>query len=335
MKTKYILSILVAITLASCSLDYDPVCLYSDVTEGVSDDSVQIVFKDKVAVLSHRQTLLNLFKNGQEHWYLDMLLLAESHSDNAYAGSPNAETTPFEVNSIEGSNTNLRRDWNGHMGNVAQANRMIVNIDEVPDPALTGAEKQQFKAEAKILRAMIYFDMVRIWGNVPLVTTSAGDITSETIEEVYPAYFPPQTDALTIYQQIETDLIEGLEFAPENNPADKTKFTKSVARALLAKMYAEKPLRDYDKVIQYADELAADGFALETEYRSLFDVVLTDPNSPPSQENRAIEAKTRNSVESIYEAQFFPGNANWVTWMFGRPLDDWNFYFTWLKWTTH
>ena len=76
MKTKYILSILVAITLASCSLDYDPVGLHSDVTEGVSDDSVQIVFKDKAAVLSHRQTLLNLFKNGQEHWYLDMLLLA-------------------------------------------------------------------------------------------------------------------------------------------------------------------------------------------------------------------------------------------------------------------
>src|SRR5690554_5827003 len=221
MKKINIISIIFALLLASCSLDYEPLDTYSDLTEGMSDDSVQVVFRDKAAVLSHRQTLTNLFKNGQEHWYLDMLLLAESHSDNAYAGSPNAETTPFEVNSIEGSNTNLKRDWNGHMGNVAQANRLINNIDAVNDPALTTAEKQQFKAEAKILRAMIYFDMVRIWGNVPLVTTSAGDITSGTITEVYPAYFPPQTDALTIYQQIETDLIEGLEFAPENNPADK------------------------------------------------------------------------------------------------------------------
>lgn len=334
MKKINIISIIFALLLASCSLDYEPLDTYSDLTEGMSDDSVQVVFKDKAAVLSHRQTLTDLFKNGQEHWYLDMLLLAESHSDNAYAGSPNAETTPFEVNSIEGSNTNLRRDWNGHMGNIAQANKMINNVDLVTDASLTAAEKAQFKAEAKILRAMIYFDMVRIWGNVPLVITSAGDITSETIKDVYPAYFPPQVDALTIYQQIEEDLLEGLQSAPANDPSDKTKFTKSVARALLAKMYAEKPLRDYDKVIQYADELAADGFALETEYRSLFDVVLTDPNSPPSQENRAIEAKTRNSVESIYEAQFFPGNANWVTWMFGRPLDDWNFYFTWLKWIT-
>src|SRR5699024_11265610 len=130
----------------------------------------------------------------------------------------------------------------------------------------TAAEKSQYKAEAKILRAMIYFDMVRIWGNVPLVTTSAGDITSETIKDVYPAYFPPQADPLTIYQQIEEDLLEGLQNAPNNNPNDKTQFSKSVARALLAKVYAEKPLRDYDKVIKYADELAADGFSLVDDY---------------------------------------------------------------------
>ncbi len=334
MKTKYILSILFACLLASCSLDYDPVGIYSDVTEGVETDSVRIVFKDKAALLSHRQTLLNLFKNGQEHWYLDMLLLAESHSDNAYAGSPNAETTPFEVNSIEGSNTNMRRDWNGHMTNIAHANRMIVNIDQVPDPALTEAERIQYKAEAKILRAMIYFDMVRIWGNVPLITTIAGDITSETIAEVYSAYFPPQTDALTIYQQIEEDLLEGLQYAPDNNPADKTQFSKSVARALLAKIYAEKPLRDYDKVIQYVDQLAADGFVLVDDYSDLFEVVLADPNLPPSQQNMAIDAKARNTKESIFEAQFFTGSGSWVTWMFGRPLNNWTEAFTWAKWIT-
>ena len=334
MKTKYILSILSVCLFAACSLDYEPLDTYSDVTEGVSQDSVQVVFKDKEAVLLYRQTLLNSFKNGQEHWYLDMLLLAESHSDNAYAGSPSSETTPFEVNSIEGSNTNLKRDWNGHMGNIAQANKLINYIDDVNDASLTEAERQQYKAEAKILRAMIYFDMVRIWGNVPLVTTVAGDITSETISDVYPAYFPPQTDALTIYQQIEQDLLDGLQYAPDNDPQDKTQLSKSVARALLAKVYAEKPLRDYDKVIQYADALANDGFELLSDYSNLFGVILTDPNSPPSQENKAIDARTRNSKETIFEAQFFPGNANWVTWMYGRPLNDWTFYFTWAKWIT-
>lgn len=334
MRIIYLLSIILTVLITSCSLDYEPVDTYSDITEGVSKDSIQVVFKDKAAVVSHRQTLLNLYKNGQEHWYLDMLLLSESHSDNAYAGAPNAETTPFEINSIEGSNTNLKRDWNKYMGDVAQANRLINNIDKVTDPTLTDSEKQQYKAEAKILRAMIYFDMVRIWGNVPLVTTEAGDITSETITDVYSAYFPPQTDELTIYKQVEEDLLEGLQYAPDNNSSDKTQFTKSVARALLVKIYAEKPLRDYDKVIKYADELAQDGFKLIENFEDLFEVVLTEPNLPPSQANKAIEARTRNSAETIFEAQFFPGNASWVTWMFGRPLDDWTFYFTWLKWIT-
>lgn len=334
MKTKYILSILTAFSLASCSLDYDPLDTYSDVTEGVEETSATVVFKDKAAVVSHRQTLLNLFKNGQEHWYLDMLLLAEAHSDNAYAGAPNNETTPFEVNSIEGSSTTLNRDWNMHMGNIAQANKMIVYVDSVTDNTLTSAERLQFKAEAKLLRAMIYFDMVRIWGNVPLVTTVAGDISAETVEDVYPAYFPPQTDAQTIYQQIEEDLLDALQNTPNNNPQDKTQFTKSVARAMLAKVYAEKPLRDYDKVIQYVDQLAADGFALEDNFGNLFEVTLTNPNIPASQQNMAIEARMRNSKESIFEAQFFPGNANWVTWMYGRPLNDWTFYFTWTKWIT-
>jgi hypothetical protein len=312
-------------------LDYDPLDSYSDITEGVKD-TVQIVFKDKAAVLSHRQMLLNLFKEGQEHWYLDILLLGESHSDNAYAGSPNAETTPFEVNSIEGSNTIMERDWTRHMANVAQANLLISGID--PVPALSAAEKRQYKAEAQILRAMIYFDMVRIWGNVPLITTIAPDITSETVTDVYPEYFRPQTEEIDVYRGIETDLLEALPYAPDNNPSDKTMLSKSVARALLAKVYAEKPLRDYDKVIRYADELEADGFDLADNFSDLFGVALADPNQPPSQENKANDAKARNTKESILEAQFFTGSGNWVTWMLGRPLDDWTFYFDWAKWIT-
>jgi hypothetical protein len=181
---------------------------------------------------------------------------------------------------------------------------------------------------------MIYFDMVRIWANVPLITALAEDITSENIQDVYHQYFPAQADEEGVYRQIEKDLLDALPDAPANNPADKTQLTKSVARALLAKVYAEKPLRDYDKVIQYADELAADGFELVDDFSDLFGVTLTNENQPPSQDNPAIAPKARNTKESIYEAQFFTGSENWATWMFGRRLDDYNFWFDWAKWIT-
>ncbi len=73
--------------LSSCSLNYEPLDTYSDVTEGVTSDGTKIVFKDKAAVESHLTTLYNQMRDRQEHWYVDLLLISDSHSDNAYAGT--------------------------------------------------------------------------------------------------------------------------------------------------------------------------------------------------------------------------------------------------------
>ncbi|TJZ60673.1 RagB/SusD family nutrient uptake outer membrane protein [Sphingobacterium olei] len=308
---------------SACSLNKDPLDSFSDVTQGINEEGEEVVFKNKAEVQSHLQTLYNQLRDRQEHWYLDVLLIGDSHSDNAYAGTTGAEVLPFENNSIEGSNSVMSRDWNRYLEDVARANLLIVNVDSVQDNSLTTAERQQYKAEAKIFRAMIFFDMVRLWGDIPLITTIAGDITAETIEEVYDEYFPKQSTEEEVYKQIEKDLLEAMPFAPGNNSSDKTKLSKSVARALLAKVYAEKPIRDYTKVIQYTDELAADGFALETDFTNLFGMNADNT-----------DAKMRNTKESILEAQFFSGNGNWVTWMFGRDLINYNSNFTWAKWVT-
>lgn len=326
MKLKYIFCGLTScflLGLSSCSLGYDPVDTYSDVTEGATEAGKKVVFKDKAAVESHMTTLYKQMRDRQEHWYVDLLLVADAHADNAYAGTTGAEVVPFENNSIEGSNSVLERDWNRYLEDIARANLLITNIDLVTDNALTTVERAQYKAEAKIFRAMIMFDMVRLWGDFPVITTIADDITAENIEEVYDQYFPPQNTELEAYQQIEKDLLDAIKSAPNNTPGNKTLFTKSVARTLLAKIYAEKPLRDYTKVIQYCDELKADGFELADHYSDLFGM------------NAGVtDIKMRNTKESILEAQFTAGSGNWCTWMFGRDLVNWNTQFSWAKWIT-
>ncbi len=313
----------VVILAASCSLNRDPLDSFSDVTEGVDETGKQVAFKDKAAVENHLQTIYRQMRDRQEHWFVDLLLIADSHADNAYAGTTGAEVVPFENNAIEGSNSVLLRDWNRYMEDIARANLLIVNIDSVDDNALTTAQRAQMKGQAKIFRALILFDMVRIWGDIPVITTIAGDITSETIEDVYDDYFPAQNSELEAYQQIEKDCLDAIDSAPQSNASNKTLFTKSVAKALLAKVYAEKPLRDYAKVIQYADELAADGYDLVDNYSDLFGM------------NEAItDTKMRNTSESILEAQFFSGSGNWATWMFGRDLTNYDNAFTWAKWIT-
>ena len=67
----------------------------------------------------------------------------------------------------------LERDWNRYLEDVARANKLICNIDLVTDNSLTTAERAQYKAEAKIFRAMVMFDMVRLWGDFPVITTVA------------------------------------------------------------------------------------------------------------------------------------------------------------------
>ena len=130
-------------------------------------------------------------------------------------------------------------------------------------------------------------------------------------------------DRFDVREQIEKDLLAAIQHAPDNTAGNKTLFTKSVARTLLAKIYAEKPLRDYSKVIRYCDEVKADGFELVKDFSDLFGM------------NAAgTDAKARNTKESILEAQFTPGSGNWCTWMFGRDLVNWNNNFTWAKWVT-
>lgn len=327
MKLKYIIggfSLGLLLSVSSCSLDYDPLDTYTDVTEGTTNEQGdKVVFKDKEAVESHLKTIYNQMRDRQEHWYMDLLLIAESHSDNAYAGTTGAEVVPYENNSIEGSNSVVERDWNRYLEDIGRANMLIVNVDNVKDNTFTTQKREQYKAEAKIFRAMVFFDMVRLWGSLPVVTIVPDDITSENLEEVYPQYFPSQKAEIEVYQQIEKDLLEALVYAPNNVSTDKTLFSKAVARTLLAKVYAEKPLRDYAKVIKYCDEVATDGFDLVEEFSDLFGM---------NAENT--DAKARNTKESILEAQFFTGSGNWCTWMFGRDVVNWNNNFTWAKWVT-
>lgn len=351
MKRKYIfggaLTAALMIGSASCSLDYDPVSSYSDVTEGIETDTVSAYFANKEAVLSHRRAMYDKFRDRQEHWYLDLILVGDAHSDNAYGGTTSAQVLSIEDNSVDGSNSCLQRDWERYFVDISYANTMLDNIDATPDPTLTEAEKRSIKAEYKIFRAMNYFELARIFGNVPLFLHTGGNITEDNIEEVYPEYFPKQVTQLEVYQQMEKDLTEALPDAPAVDPSDKTKLNKGVCNAMLAKLYAEKPLRDYNKVITYVDDAkAAGGYDLNQDadfggvrgagYGSMWDMVYSDSSLPLYGPGVSTTIKYRNTKESILEAQFggAAGSGNWATWMFGRNQNNWDESFTWAKWVT-
>lgn len=311
-----------SILLPSCDLQIAPVSNPSELTIATTDTTgTQVKFKDRAAIQAVYLKLYDYLRDNQEYWYLDYLLFGEARTDNAYAGTTGAEVVPVETNALDASNPDIARDWNGYLNDIAHANVVIANIDAVPDPSFSNEERQQWKAEALIFRAMMIFDLARWFGNIPLNLTEAPDITAANIEEVYPLYFPSPVTQDSAYKQVINDLEAALPYAPELNTNDKRILSKTVARALLTKVYAE--LGNWDKVVEYADAVFADGIELEPQYADLFgfDATLGD-------------ATLRNSRESILEMQYTAASGNWVTWMFGRNLANWDESFTWAKWIT-
>jgi len=91
-----IVLLIISIITHSCSLNRDPLDSYSDVTEGETETGKKVVFKDKAAVDNYLASIYLQLKDRQEHWLVDLALIGDSHSDNAYAGTTGAEVIPFE-----------------------------------------------------------------------------------------------------------------------------------------------------------------------------------------------------------------------------------------------
>jgi len=317
----FILGILISIN--SCSLNEEPI---SNIALGQGSDTVgAIKYPTRAEMLAQYNGIYNVLKtnSGLENWNLDFLVITETHSDNSYRGATDAELTQMEQEKQNGINKNIERDWNGYFEIINAANRVICNIDLTPDPTLTAAERKQWKAEALILRSMMMFDMVRLWGGIPLILTEPPAINAQNIEEVYPLYYPPRNTVEEVYAQIITDLNTALEpgGAPPINSSDKFVFSQTVANALLAKVYAEQPVRDYAKTVEYCQKVEAD-VSLVPVYADLFAV-----------NDAKTDAKIRNSSESIFEIPFSDGG-NWNTWMFGVDETDPNSKYDWAKWMT-
>ncbi|MCI1282181.1 MAG: RagB/SusD family nutrient uptake outer membrane protein [Prevotella sp.] len=321
----YIFATAIASTLVGCSLNQEPISTPTELTEGSQTDTTTAVLKDKAAAENQLTNLYQLFRNRQEHSHLDYLLIGETHSDNAYAGTTGAEVVPYETNSIDASNSVLSRDWSRYLEDIAQANVLINGSEQLKNKGtISDSEYHLYKAQGEIFRAIQMFVMARLWGSFPVITSIAKTITSSNIDEVYPTYYPPRSSQEDCYKQIVADLTDAEQYAPDFKSSDRTLMTKTVAQALLAKVYAEKPLQDYNKVIEYADKVrATSGLALEDDFSTLW-----------GYDSDKKDCVKRNTSEGILEAHWNAGSSNWESWMYGRCLEDYDYYFSWAKWIT-
>jgi hypothetical protein len=101
--------------------------------------------------------------------------------------------------------------------------------------------------EAKFLRALYYFNVVRLWGDAPLITSYQKYVTASD----YAIAKSPSTE---VYAQIEKDLTEAAAALPTSySSPDVGRATAGAAKALLAKVYLTKASQPLNLTQNYAD----------------------------------------------------------------------------------
>lgn len=157
-------------------------------------------------------------------YMIKALLSDESNAGGADAGDQPGYQTIDQYN-FDAANDKIREAWRMLYFTIYRANKVINKTK--PENAL----RNRLIAEAKALRAYNYFDLVSLWGDVPLV-----------LDDIQPADYTKtgRKSKAQVYAQIEKDLQDAIAVLPLKSAyssADKFRASKGMAQALLGKMY--------------------------------------------------------------------------------------------------
>lgn len=239
--------------------------------------------------------LSGAYKDFQNEYYqLDYFVNGDAQSDDAYAGGDNPANFQIDDYNLDATNSNVSRDWRYLYGTIGKVNNIINNIDDVEADQLPAGRKDEILGEASFIRAFMYFQLVQLWGDVPLQLTSVKSISADKLDEIYSIIFPARASSEKVYEQIITDLETALTRVRVSAP-NKGFATVGAVNATLAKVYATKMPTDWSKVRDYCTAVMDGPYSLLPNFDQLWD--------------NAHE----NSEESIFEINYGGGaqDGNW------------------------
>lgn len=210
-----------------------------------------------------------------------ILNLTELTTDNAEVTWTSPETSEAECDEINltSNNTFVNTVWNSSFKTISRSNTIINKLKE---STLNNAEKMRYNGEARFLRAFCYFNLVRLFGDLPLVldnftgpvSINAFDMSRKPSEEIYKLIISDLLQAVTE--------LEGVK-------ATKSRASVGSAKTLLAKVYLTR--REFEKAAPLLSSLIeSKSYDLQADYKSLF------------------STGNENLKESIFEIEYLSGN---------------------------
>lgn len=273
---KYILCVTVILSLTSCMDEF--------LKESPDDRFVITNFYSsqsdaEAAVAAVYEKLYALYERN-------MFILNELPADTEKngLGMPNQYLQNLEFLRHTSENQFTREMWLQCYSGIARANTAIINI---PGIEMDEQVRARLVGEAKFLRALYYFNLVRFYGDVPMI------LKLESVEDA----LGPRVPAAEVYQQIIADLTDAEGSLPATyNENNLGRASKGAAKILLGKVYLT--MHEYGKSVEKLAEVINNegeyGYGLHENFRD---------NWNPA---------TENGQEMVFSIEFMdpPGNGN-------------------------
>lgn len=240
--------------------------------------------------------LLRKYSGGFEN----MVTFFNGASDDFYSGGGNSS----DGAGIQGfSNYTINpiimpaSYWKDYYKGIASANLLL---ERIPNTTMNEQTKKRFIAEAKVLRSLYYFELVRIFKNIPLILKPV--LASDDYMHI------PQAKPEDVYSQIEADINSAIPdlMMTASGASEKGRITQGAAHAILGKIYL------YDKK--------------NTEAAAQFQMVNGTPGQTSQYGYKLVEnfsdlwkVDNKFTTESILEVMHTNGSrADWGFWGTGQ-----------------
>lgn len=156
--------------------------------------------------------------------------------------------------------------WNDANKGLAQTNQFIFDLMDADDALFSGSNKATYMAEAKVLRAYYYFQLMDFFGGVPILESAAID----------PANLPARNTRAEVFAFIKSELQSAIPDLEASHAADQYgRVTKGAANGLLARLLLNAEV--YSGTADYAGAKAAcdavinsGEYSLEADYHDNF-----------------------------------------------------------------
>ncbi|MDR6193313.1 RagB/SusD family nutrient uptake outer membrane protein [Siphonobacter sp. SORGH_AS_0500] len=238
-----------------------------------------------VATNAAYNPLQEIHRSTQGIW-----LLAEVASDNT--DDPDVSIDNLTLGT---SHAAVLQAWQYHYLGIARCNTVL---NRLPGISMDASLRNRLMLEAQFLRGLYYFNLVRLFGPVPLVTQETKDL-----EQTLPTNLPARASEDEIYTQIIADFTAAEALPATYSSSDLGRATRGAAKAYLAKVYLTR--KNWAQAAAKAKEVMdSQVYQLLPSYANVFAVT------------------QKNSRESIFEVQYFIGAQSGTGNFLGHNLHE-------------